>query len=372
MSHTISAKAFADIFKHSTPLLDVRSPTEFRRGAFQHASNLPLLDDAEREAVGTHYRQRGREAAIALGHKLLSDDHRRRRLSAWQAYLEQHPSALLYCFRGGLRSQTVQQWLGQENISVSRIEGGYKALRRFLISSLDRIATAADFLIVAGKTGSGKTHLLNQLSNSIDLEAIAHHRGSAFGRRARPQPSQIDFENNLAAALINLPAASASRVFIEDESRGIGSVSLPQSLHTGMLAAPIAVVEESLDSRVDTILNDYIVSNYHEFKREGHADFDAVFENFLLTSLARIQKRLGSENYETIASLMRDALQIQAQAGGFDSHRLWIESLLQNYYDPMYDYQLDKKLQRVVFRGDKQEFLNWSASVGAAAKDPSA
>ena len=97
-----------------------------------------------------------------------------------------------------------------------------------------------------------------------------------------------------------------------------------------------------------------------------------MFENFLLTSLARIQKRLGSENYETIASLMRDALQIQAQAGGFDSHRLWIESLLQNYYDPMYDYQLDKKLQRVVFRGDKQEFLNWSASVGAAAKDPSA
>ena len=139
-----------------------------------------------------------------------------------------------------------------------------------------------------------------------------------------------------------------------------------------MLAAPIAVVEESLDSRVDTILNDYIVSNYHEFKRQGRADFEAVFENFLLTSLARIQKRLGSENYEAIASLMRVALQSQAKTGGFDSHRFWIESLLQNYYDPMYDYQLDKKLQRVVFRGDRQEFLNWSASVGATAKDPSA
>lgn len=372
MSDTVSAKAFANIFKHSTPLLDVRSPTEFQRGAFQHASNLPLLDDGEREAVGTRYRQQGAEAAIALGSKLLSDDSRRRRLSAWQAYLEQHPSALLYCFRGGLRSQTVQQWLGQENISVSRIEGGYKALRQFLIHRLDHIAAATNFLVVAGKTGSGKTQVLNQLCNSIDLEGIAHHRGSAFGSRARPQPTQINFENNLAAALINLPTTGAGRVFIEDESRGIGSVSLPQSLHTQMLAAPIAVVEESLDSRVDTILNDYIVCNYHEFKRGSDPDFEVVFENFLLSSLARIQKRLGSENYETIGSLMRDALQSQTKEGGFNLHRAWIESLLQNYYDPMYDYQLDKKLQRVVFRGDKQEFLNWSASLGATAKDPSA
>ncbi len=371
MSDTVSAKAFADIFKHSTPLLDVRSPMEFRRGAFQHASNLPLLDDAEREAVGTRYRQRGKEAAIALGGELVSGDSRLRRLSAWRIYLEQHPCALLYCFRGGLRSQTVQQWLGRENISVPRIEGGYKALRRFLIHSLERIAAATDFLIVAGKTGSGKTHLLNQLSNSIDLEGIAHHRGSAFGRRARPQPSQINFENNLTAALINLPTASTCKVFIEDESRGIGSVSLPQSLHTQMLAAPIAVVEESLDSRVDTILNDYIVSNYHEFERDQGADLEAVFENFLLTSLARIQKRLGSENYEAIGSLMRDALESQVKTGGFESHRSWIESLLRNYYDPMYDYQLNKKLQRVVFRGDKQEFLNWSASIGATVKEPS-
>ena len=120
MSNTVSTKAFADIFKHSTPLLDVRSPTEFRRGAFQHASNLPLLDDGEREAVGTCYRQRGSEAAIALGSKLLSNDSRHRRLSVWQAYLEQHPSALLYCFRGGLRSHIVHRWRGQEIVSVSR------------------------------------------------------------------------------------------------------------------------------------------------------------------------------------------------------------------------------------------------------------
>ena len=84
MSDTVSAKAFADIFKHSTPLLDVRSPMEFRRGAFQHASNLPLLDDAEREAVGTRYRQRGKEAAIALGGELVNGDSRLSRLSAGQ------------------------------------------------------------------------------------------------------------------------------------------------------------------------------------------------------------------------------------------------------------------------------------------------
>ena len=368
MPDTVSANTFANIFKNNTPLLDVRSPMEFHRGAFQCATNLPLLTDTEREAVGTAYRKQGRAAAIALGTKLVDSDRKQRRLLAWQDYLATHPSALLYCFRGGLRSQTVQQWLAGEGFSITRIEGGYKALRRFLIHALERISADAKFMIVAGKTGSGKTHLLSELPNSIDLEGIAHHRGSAFGRRAKAQPCQIDFENNLGTAFINLSTRRSDRIFIEDESRGIGSISVPKSLHLQMMAAPIAVVEEAIDSRVELILNDYIVSNYHEFKQDQAADYEAMFEKSLLCSLARIQQRLGNENYRSIRSLMLDALESQAKEGEFKSHKPWIKSL-QNYYDPMYDYQLDKKLQRVVFRGDRQEFLNWSTSIGAASTD---
>jgi tRNA 2-selenouridine synthase len=367
MPDTVSAKSFDDIFKNSTPLLDVRAPIEFQRGAFQHATNLPLLTDAEREAAGTQYRKRGRAAAIELGNTLVNAEVKQQRLLSWQRYLEQQPSALLYCFRGGLRSKTVQQWLSQQGVSVPRIEGGYKALRRFLINKLDSISANTEFLLIAGKTGSGKTHLLNGLANSIDLEGIANHRGSAFGRRARPQPSQSNFENNLAAAFLNLSTAAKTKIFIEDEARGIGSVGIPPSLYTRMLVAPIAVVEESVDSRVETILNDYILSNYLEFNQDAGEDFRVVFESFLLSSLERIQKRLGSENYQSIRALMQDALANQDNDAEFLAHKLWIKSLLQNYYDPMYSYQLDKKLQRVVFRGDKQEFLRWSAPISNAA-----
>lgn len=369
MPDTVSANAFADIFKNSTPLLDVRSPIEFQRGAFQHATNLPLLTDAEREAVGTQYRRQGRAAAIDLGNTLLNSEAKQQRLLSWQCYLEKQPSALLYCFRGGLRSQTVQQWLSQQGIYVPHIEGGYKALRRFLINTLDSTSVAAEFLIIAGKTGSGKTHLLNGLANSIDLEGIANHRGSAFGRRARPQPSQIDFENNLAAAFLKLPAAAKSKIFIEDEGRGIGSVAIPPSLYAQMMAAPIAVVEEAVDSRVETILNDYILSNYLEFKQDAAEDFLAVFKKFLLSSLERIQKRLGSKNYQSIRALMQEALTNHDHDTELQAHKLWIKSLLQNYYDPMYSYQLDQKLERVVFRGDKQEFLSWCAHINNAAEN---
>ena len=360
MPDLIPESAFAEIFTNGTPLLDVRAPVEFHRGAFPNVTNLPLLTDDEREAVGSKYKQQGQQAAITLGTELVGRDVRAQRLSHWLKFLQQSPSAMLYCFRGGIRSQIVQDWLQEQGCSVARIEGGYKALRNFLLDTLARVSDSSEFLIVAGKTGSGKTHLIRAITNSIDLEGLANHRGSAFGKRTSSQPNQINFENNLAIDLLKLPYQTSHKIFLEDESRAIGSLSIPLSFHRKMLGSQIAIVEEAMDFRVGTILNDYIVSNYLDYKQSNPAECEELFATFLLSSLERIKKRLGGKNYDSIKISMQYALTSQRETTDMQVHQTWIKSLLLDYYDPMYDYQLNKKSQRVVFRGSQTEFLAWS------------
>ena len=115
----------------SLPLLDVRAPVEYARGALPGAVNLPLLYDQEREAVGKAYKSGGRDAAVALGHRLVSGDIKHSRLAAWQRFVAEHPTALICCWRGGMRSQIVQQWLADAGVAAPRVSGGFKALRRF-------------------------------------------------------------------------------------------------------------------------------------------------------------------------------------------------------------------------------------------------
>ena len=368
MPDLIPESAFAEMFINDTPLLDVRAPLEFDQGAFPSASNLPLLSDEERAAVGTLYKEKGKQSAIELGNQLVCGSIKDQRLESWKSYVAANPKAYLYCYRGGLRSDTVQSWLEQSKISIARVEGGYKAMRRYLITQIDDYSVSAKFLIIAGKTGSGKTILINQVSPSIDLEGIANHRGSAFGRRVDPQPTQINFENQLAIELVKICHTQKipNRIFLEDESRAIGALSIPQSLHSSMLDSPIAVIEENLQSRVSTILNDYIVSNYYDFKNRESQNYENLFQDFLLSALDRIQRRLGDENYRKIKSLMIDALRSGEQEESLQTHSQWIEVMLRDYYDPMYEYQLGKKLQRVVFRGSKEEFFSWSSHINSA------
>ena len=171
---------YAALFLQQRPLIDLRAPIEFAEGAFPRAINLPLMSDEERAAVGTCYKQQGQQAAIALGHQLVSGENREQRLQAWLTQIRQHPDSVLYCFRGGLRSQTVQQWLAERGCVIPRVAGGYKALRQFLIATLTRISTRDPLWLVTGMTGCGKTDLLAQLPAAVDLEGHAHHRGLQF------------------------------------------------------------------------------------------------------------------------------------------------------------------------------------------------
>ena len=362
MTNTVSSEAFFKLFCQDTPLLDVRAPCEFSRGAFPNATNLPLLSDSEREAVGTTYRKEGKSAAIALGHRLVNSEAKERLLVNWMRFIDASPNAILLCQRGGVRSQTVQTWLAEAGYTIARAEGGYKSLRRSLIDATEQLASSGQLMLVSGKTGSGKTHFINSLPCSIDLEGLANHRGSAFGRRVSLPPSQATFENAIGVSVIKAIAQESSVVAVEDESRAIGSLSIPHKFHFAMKAAPIALIEETLESRIKTVHQDYIQSNYQEFKQQSAEEADRAFTNFLLDSLDRIKKRLGLEKFLLVKSLMEEALKQQFAAGTLDQHELWISELLQSYYDPMYEYQLRKKTANIVFRGNKQEVRHWLGS----------
>ena len=202
MSTRPDTEDFASVLLSGVPLLDVRAPVEFAQGAFPASVNLPLMNDEERHRVGLQYKQKGQDAAIVLGHALVSGEIKAQRVAQWVKFAQEHPEGYLYCFRGGLRSRISQQWLADAGLPYPRIIGGYKAMRSFLIEKLNTSIAASKFVLVAGFTGCGKTEVIQNLDAAIDLEKLAHHRGSSFGKHATDQPVQIDFDNLLAIALM--------------------------------------------------------------------------------------------------------------------------------------------------------------------------
>ncbi|MCK8669066.1 tRNA 2-selenouridine(34) synthase MnmH [Pseudomonas azerbaijanoccidens] len=351
---------YRDIFLNDRPMMDARAPIEFSKGSFPGVVNLPLMNDHERQRIGTCYKQHGQQAAIELGHQLVSGDVKAERIQAWAEFARAHPDGLLYCFRGGLRSQIVQQWLKNEaGIDYPRVGGGYKAMRTFLLETVDQAVTQCDFVLLGGMTGTGKTEVLTQLSNGLDLEGYANHRGSSFGKRATGQPSNIDFENRLAVDVLKKRARGLEQFVLEDESRAVGSCALPLPLYQGMQRFPMVWLEDSLQGRVERILRDYVVDLCAEFIAVHGDEGFALFSERLLESLNNVQKRLGGERHQRMLILMEQALLEQGRSGAVDLHRGWIEGLLVEYYDPMYAFQREKKGARIEFAGEQRAVLEY-------------
>ncbi|MEA2068264.1 MAG: tRNA 2-selenouridine(34) synthase MnmH [Verrucomicrobiota bacterium] len=355
-----TTKDFRRIVVEDIPLIDVRAPVEFAAGAFPNAVNLPLMIDEERRLVGIRYKQKGQAAAIALGHELVCGPVKEERIAAWEKFVEENPTALIYCFRGGLRSQLSQEWaedaVGRD---IQRLEGGYKALRNYLIDHLGPAYLKSIPLVLGGRTGSGKTLLLQRLENAIDLEALANHRGSSFGRFIHPQPTQIDFENGLAWALIQREAAGHRHMVVEDEGRHVGQCYLPQPLVNHFAEAPVVLLETPLAERVQITFDEYVASAQSTFS-DAYGD-DGLFQwlEDIRGSVQRIRKRLGGERLKRVNQLLDGAYEKQRATGDPVAHRDWVELLLVEYYDPMYDYQLEKKRQKIVFQGNADAVLEY-------------
>lgn len=351
-----SESLYRELITKQIPLLDVRAPVEFNQGHIPGAINIPLLNDAQRHEVGIVYKNHGQEAAIKRGEALISGDKKASRLAKWKHFLSQHPDAHILCFRGGLRSRTSQQWLVDEGVHHALVPGGYKKMRQFLMTTFDTLITSQSICVISGRTGSGKTQLLQHLHRHIDLEKIAHHRGSSFGKHLEPQPAQAVFENRLMARLLQLNHASIAPIFIEDESNNVGSCHVPPAMRPMRKKWPLVVIEDPLEVRIARTREEYIDQALKAYVKRFGSSAEPRLAATLLDSLARIQKRLGGKLYRHLKELMSDAINHDHDRA---LHELWIRELLREYYDPMYDYQLERKRDQVIRTGSRQEILQW-------------
>jgi tRNA 2-selenouridine synthase len=353
---------YRQLFLQDLPLMDVRAPVEFFKGSFPTATNIPLLDDRQREQIGTRYKHAGQDEAIRLGLELATPEIRAQRMQSWLGYCRENPQGFLYCFRGGLRSRTTQQWMREQGVDYPLVEGGYKAMRRFLIDELEQATMEVPLVCVSGLTGVGKTRVLQNIRHHIDFEGLANHRGSAFGGDALDhQPAIIDWENMVAIEFIkHRDRFPGKPIFVEDEGRRIGRINMPDCLFSAMLKAPRAILRVATEARIRLISEDYILHSWPAYQ-QAHGDAaERVFSFFVLDNLARIQKRLGGEQYQQVKQCFEFALKNFFKDGGVAEFNSGIKILLEQYYDPMYRYQIQKKNPEIIFEGPEEEFLQWA------------
>lgn len=354
------------MFVNDTPLIDVRAPVEFAAGSLPGAINLPIMNNEERAQVGTTYKQAGREVAIALGHELVSGDVKERRVQGWMAQIRQQPETVLYCFRGGLRSQITQRWLKEAGVDRPLIVGGFKAARQYLLREIEQFSQQEKFLVITGPTGSAKTQLLKNaaaFAPGLDLEAMAHHRGSAFGAWEIPQPTQIDFENRIAVGLMKLKTQFLQGpTLFEDESRMIGQRVVPESLFVKMRASPVLYVDESFAIRVENIFQDYVVRS--AIGRGSEAEALQVFASFT-KAIQAISRKLGGLRAQEVLQDIAISREDYLSGRGLEANKAWIGKLLQYYYDPLYLSSLEKRQPSTLFRGPAAAILDYLRNLRA-------
>ncbi|MEZ4776881.1 MAG: tRNA 2-selenouridine(34) synthase MnmH [Bacteroidia bacterium] len=295
------------------PIVDVRSPGEFFAGHIPGAVNIPIFDNEERKTVGILYKQRGREEAILkgleiVGPKMAGFVHNALALTT-QKKLNVH------CWRGGMRSESMALLWKTVGFEVNVLPGGYKAYRQKVLSDFEQ---PLQLIVLGGKTGSGKTEILQELKKAgeqiIDLESLACHKGSSFGAIGQlPQPSVEQFENNLHQAFLQLD--SRRRIWVEDESHAIGRVYIPHPFWTQMVAAPVMVVEVPLQERVKRLINEYAGAPKEEIS----------------DALLRIQKRLGGQQLKQAMKSLNE-----------NDFATGAEIALQ-YYDKTYSHGLSQR-----------------------------
>ncbi len=255
----------------------MRAPIEYEAGALVDAQNLPLLNNDNRKAIGICYKQRGKDAAIALGYQLINPlrDSFLEQLKQYTADKE----IKLYCARGGLRSHKMAEFLSESGYTVHLLKGGYKAYRNIVIN---RLSAFKNIFILSGYTGCDKTGILEQLrikgEQVLNLEALAHHKGSAFGALGEtPQPSNAQFSNLIFDALKEYDFNN--RLWVESESISIGKVAIPLEFWYNMLNANGIEIVLPIEKRVN-----FIVENYGQYDKMQ-----------LIAAIEKISKRLGGQ-----------------------------------------------------------------------------
>ena len=296
-----------------TPIADVRSPSEFNSGHIPGAVNIPLFDDKERAAVGTKFKKEGRLPAILEGLKYTGPAMSTKLENALK--IAKNGKLLVHCWRGGMRSEALAWLFSLADIETEVLDGGYKSYRHHILESL---SVKRKMIVLGGMTGSSKTHILKYLKTTgqqvVDLEGLANHKGSAFGALGQPvQPSTEQFANILFNDWKQL--SSDLPVWVEDESRNIGSVFMTDSFYLNMQDAPAVILMMDVKTRLLRLMEEYSTYSPESLK----------------TSVLKISKRLGGDK-------TKDAIDA-IEKGDFAKA---IELVLY-YYDKAYLFGLKKK-----------------------------
>ncbi len=301
----------------SHPIVDVRSEGEFEQGHILGAINIPLLNNEARAIVGTAYKKKGQAEAIREGFRLVGP--RLAEIIQQTETIAAGKEILVHCWRGGMRSSNFCQFAGMAKIKSQILKGGYKAYRQFGFEAFQK---PLQITLIGGCTGSGKSEVLRALAvqgeQILDLEKMAHHKGSAFGSLMQlPQPTTEQFHNDLFEEIFKLDISRP--IWVEDESITIGKVFLPPDFWLLMKSSPIIQMNVSKEVRVQRLVAEY-----------GHADRAEFLE-----AMTKIVKRLGGQHFK--------AAKEKLLAG--DMART-IEILL-TYYDKYYLESLESKKDRV-------------------------
>ncbi|GAB1545413.1 tRNA 2-selenouridine(34) synthase MnmH [Scytonema sp. NUACC21] len=315
-------------------IIDVRSPSEYGEDRIPSAINLPVLNDAERAQVGTIYKQDSPFTARKIGAALVANNISHHLTQHFAAKgKDYHP--LVYCWRGGQRSNSIASVLTQIGWRVTVVEGGYKTYRAYVREQLEKLPEKFTYKILCGLTGSGKTHILQRMrlnpdAQVLDLEALAKHRGSLLGEewdgQASPQPSQKYFESLLLQQLQSFNPNQT--VWVESESNKIGQVYLPQSLWEKMKQASCVEIQIPLAARVQYLLQEYPHMTTHPY--------------ILKAKLEKLKSRYGKEKLREWYRLI-DA----------EKWETFVENMLDFHYDPTYR----KSMQRDFIKVEQTLFI---------------
>lgn len=299
-------------------IVDVRAPVEFEKGHLPGAINIPLFEDMERAEIGTIFKQQGKDNAVTRGLEIVSPKmvgfvNQVRQLST-------NKSVFVYCFRGGMRSNSFAWLMNTSGLSASILKGGYKSYRNHVLEYFEK---PKQLILLGGHTGSGKTDIIKYLATqsvqTIDLEALAHHKGSAFGSiNEDKQPAQQNFEHSLYNAFLN--HEHSKPLVLEDESKSIGFNKIPHALWLQMKQATIIKLEIPFELRIENLVKDYATT-----------DIDA-----LKSCVRKIAQQLGPLH-------TKQCLQYLDGGNLHDTARL---SLL--YYDKTYGFTYSQKQQPII------------------------
>jgi tRNA 2-selenouridine synthase len=297
----------------TTPVIDVRSPSEFITGHIPGAQNIPLFNDRERESVGIKYKNEGRTKAILKGLELTGPVMYLKLQEALKLAISNQ--LLIHCWRGGMRSEAMAWLFSLGDITTEILDGGYKSYRHHV---LEKLSERRKMIVLGGLTGSGKTEILKYLKTIdhqvIDLEGIARHKGSAFGALGQfQQPSSEHFANLLYQELNRTDKNKV--IWIEDESKNIGTVFMPDQFYFNIMESPVVVLIMDIKTRMPRL-----IAEYSTYPKEE-----------IIASIMRITKRLGGDKTKESIKAVVD--------GDFSKA---IEITLE-YYDKTYLYGLKRR-----------------------------